>query len=92
MSRIGRERGWPPTTRAQFDAGATPHGAYFVGSPQQVIDKILLQHEWFGHDRFGLQLSVGTLPHDKVMKAIELLGTVVKPAVNKALGTPSPAA
>ena len=85
MSRIGKERGWPPTTRAQFDAGATPHGAYFIGSPQQVIDKILLQHEWFRHDRFGLQLSVGTLPHDKVMKAIELFGTVVKPAVNKAL-------
>ena len=87
MSRIGRERGWPPTTRAQFEAGAGPNGAYFMGSPQQVIDKILLQHEWFKHDRFGLQLSVGTLPHDKVMKAIELFGTVVKPAVNKALGT-----
>jgi probable LLM family oxidoreductase len=86
MSRIGRERGWPPTTRAQFDKGGELHGAYFVGSPQQVIDKVLLQHEWFKHDRFGLQLSVGTLPHDKVMKAIELLGTVVKPAVNKALG------
>ena len=86
MSRIGRERGWPPTTRAQFEAGAGPSGAYFMGSPQQVIDKILMQHEWFKHDRFGLQLSVGTLPHDKVMKAIELFGTVVKPAVNKALG------
>ncbi len=86
MSRIGKERGWPPTTRAQFDAGATPHGAYFMGSPQEIIDKILQQHEWFKHDRFGLQLSVGTLPHDKVMKAIELYGTVVKPAVDKALG------
>jgi alkanesulfonate monooxygenase SsuD/methylene tetrahydromethanopterin reductase-like flavin-dependent oxidoreductase (luciferase family) len=86
MSRIGKERGWPPTTRQQFEAGATPHGAYFIGSPQQVIDKILMQHEWFGHQRFGLQLSVGTLPHAKVMKAIELFGTVVKPAVNKALG------
>jgi probable LLM family oxidoreductase len=85
MSRIGRERGWPPTTREQFEAGASPHGAYFMGSPQQVIDKILMQHEWFRHDRFGLQLSVGTLPHAKVMKAIELYGTVVKPAVNKAL-------
>ena len=50
-----------------------------------MIDKILLQHEWFKHDRFGLQLSVGTLPHDKVMKAIELFGTVVKPAIDKAL-------
>ncbi|HWA19408.1 MAG TPA: LLM class flavin-dependent oxidoreductase [Devosia sp.] len=85
MSRIGKERGWPPTTREQFEAGASPHGAYFMGSPQQVIDKILMQHEWFHHDRFGLQLSVGTLPHTKVMKAIELFGTIVKPAVNKAL-------
>jgi alkanesulfonate monooxygenase SsuD/methylene tetrahydromethanopterin reductase-like flavin-dependent oxidoreductase (luciferase family) len=85
MSRIGKERGWPPTTREQFEAGASPQGAYFMGSPQQVIDKILMQHEWFRHDRFGLQLSVGTLPHARVMKAIELLGTVVKPAVNKAL-------
>ncbi|GLQ58076.1 LLM class flavin-dependent oxidoreductase [Devosia nitrariae] len=86
MSRIGRERGWPPTTRAQFEVGAAPEGAYHMGSPQQIIDKILAQHELFRHDRFGLQLSVGTLPHDKVMKAIELYGTVVKPAVNKALG------
>jgi probable LLM family oxidoreductase len=85
MNRIGKERGWGPTSRAQFDAGATPNGAYFMGSPQEVIDKILLQHEWFKHDRFGLQLSVGTLPHDKVMKAIELFGTVVKPAIDKAL-------
>jgi probable LLM family oxidoreductase len=86
MTRIGKERGWPPTTREQFEAGAAPDGAYFVGSPQQVVDKILMQQEWFRHDRFGLQLSVGTLPHDKVMKAIELVGTIVKPAVNKALG------
>jgi len=89
MSRIGAERGWPPSTRAQFDAGATPEGAYYMGSPQEVIDKILMQHEWFQHDRFGLQLSVGTLPHDKVMKSIELYGTVVKPAIDKALGTKS---
>lgn len=85
MSRIGKERGWRPGTREQFEAGASPEGAYFMGSPQQVIDKILMQHEWFGHKRFGLQLSVGTLPHDKVMKAIELYGNVVKPAVEKAL-------
>lgn len=86
MSRIGAERGWPPGTRAQFDASTTSEGAYYMGSPQEVIDKILLQHEWFKHDRFGLQLSVGTLPHAKVMKAIELYGTVVKPAIDKALG------
>lgn len=86
MSRIGKERGWPPTTRAQFDNGAKPDGAYFMGSPKEIIDKILQQHEWFKHDRFGLQFSVGTLPHDKIMKAIELFGTVVKPAIDKALG------
>ncbi|AKR56475.1 putative oxidoreductase, LLM family [Devosia sp. H5989] len=86
MSKIGRERGWAPGTKDQFVAGARPEGAYFMGSPQEVIDKILMQHEWFRHDRFGLQLSVGTVPHDKVMKAIELFGTVVKPAIDKALG------
>jgi probable LLM family oxidoreductase len=86
MSRIGRERGWRPGGRADFEAGASPDGAYFMGSPQQVIDKILMQHDWFKHDRFGLQLSVGTIEHAKVMKAIELFGTVVKPAIDKALG------
>jgi probable LLM family oxidoreductase len=92
MTRIGKERGWRPGGRTEFEAGARPDGAYFIGSPQQVIDKILLQHEWFGHDRFGLQLSVGTLPHDKVMQAIELFGTVVKPAIDKALGGATTAA
>ncbi len=87
MSRIGKERGWPPTTRAQFDTGATLEGAYFIGSPQEVIDKILLQHQWFKHQRFLLQVSVGTIEHRKVMRAIELLGTRVKPEIDKALGT-----
>ena len=52
-------------------------GALFVGSQQQVIDKILFQHEVFRHDRFLLQVSVGTLPHARVMRAIELFGTIV---------------
>jgi probable LLM family oxidoreductase len=85
MTRIGRERGWPPTTRAQFDASCGPRGALAVGSPQQVIEKILFQHEVFGHDRYLAQLSVGTMPHRQMMRAIELLGTVVAPAVRKAL-------
>jgi len=58
-------------------------GANFVGSPEQVIEKILFQHEIFGHDRFLLQLTVGTLPHKKVLHAIELLGTKVAPAVKR---------
>ena len=86
MTRIGRERGWPPTTREQFEALRAPRGALLVGSPQQVIDKILFQHELFGHDRFLAQLTVGTMPHRQVMRAIELLGGTVAPAVRKAVG------
>ncbi len=81
MDKIGSERGWPPMTRAQFDAGATLHGANFVGSPQQVIEKVLFQHELFGHQRFLIQFSVGTMPHASIMRAIELFGTEVAPAV-----------
>ncbi len=89
MNKIGRERGWPPLSRAQFEASRALEEANFVGSPQQVIDKMLYQHEIFGHDRCALQLTVGTLPHVKVMRAIELLGTVVAPAVRKATTQPS---
>ena len=83
MTRIGRERGWPPTTRQQFEAQIGPEGALLVGSPEQVIDKILLEHEIFRHDRFLLQLSVGTMPHDRIMHAIELFGTKVAPVVRR---------
>lgn len=86
MSRIGRERGWPPTTRAQFEEMRAPSGALLVGSPQEVIDKILLEFQYFRHDRFLAQMSVGAMPHNDVLRAIELLGTVVAPAVRKALG------
>jgi probable LLM family oxidoreductase len=85
MSRIGRERGWPPLTRGRFEGERSPHGALLIGSPQEVIDKILWEHELFQHDRFLLQLSVGTMPHDRILHAIELLGTKVAPAVRQAL-------
>jgi probable LLM family oxidoreductase len=85
MGRIGRERGWPPPSRRQFEAEISPAGALFVGDPQQVIDKILREHELFGHQRFLMQMSVGTMPHDRIMHSIELLGSVVAPAVRKAL-------
>ena len=84
MTRIGRERGWSGMTRSQFDMMREPEGSLLVGSPQQVIDKILYEHELFGHDRFLAQLTVGSIPHQKVMHAIELLGNVVAPAVRKA--------
>ena len=83
MTRIGRERGWPPTTRERFEAERGPRGALLVGSPQQVIDKILYEHELFGNQRFLLQLTVGSMPHDKVLRAIELLGTEVAPVVRR---------
>jgi probable LLM family oxidoreductase len=85
MTHIGRERGWPPTTRDHFDAGRSPKGHLAVGSPQEVIDKILRQHEALGHSRYLMQMSVGTLPHAKLMHSIELLGTKVAPAVRAAL-------
>ncbi len=85
MGRIGRERGWPPPTRRQFDAEISPHGAVFVGNPQQVIDKILYEHELFDHQRMLLQFSVGPMQHADIMRSIELFGTVVAPAVRKAL-------
>jgi alkanesulfonate monooxygenase SsuD/methylene tetrahydromethanopterin reductase-like flavin-dependent oxidoreductase (luciferase family) len=81
MSRIGRERGWPPLTRDQFEAGRRPGGHLLVGSPQQVIEKILEQYEIFRHDRFLAQLSVGPMPHAELMRSIELLGTEVAPVV-----------
>lgn len=87
MTRIGRERGWPPTTRMQFDAESTLRGALFVGSPEQIVEKILFQHSIFRHDRFLIQLTVGPMPHDKVLRAIELLGTEVAPAVRRELGS-----
>ena len=85
MTRIGRERGWPPATREQFEALRSPRGALLVGSPQEVADKILFQHEVFGNGRCLLQVGLGTLPHDRAMRAIELLGTEVAPAVRRAL-------
>ena len=85
MTKIGRERGWPPVQRQDFDAGRTLRGALFVGSPAEVTEKILFQHEIFGHERFLLQLSVGTMPHRDLLRAIELFGTEVAPAVRAAL-------
>lgn len=83
MNRIGRERGWSGMSRADFDAATTPHAHLLVGSPQQVIDKILYEHSIFGHTRFLAQMSIGAMPHKQVMKAIELLGTAVAPEVRK---------
>jgi alkanesulfonate monooxygenase SsuD/methylene tetrahydromethanopterin reductase-like flavin-dependent oxidoreductase (luciferase family) len=81
MNRIGQERGWGPTSRAAFEAMTGLRGAYVVGDPGLVAEKILFQHELFGHDRTLLQFPIGEVPHADVMRAIELLGTKVAPLV-----------
>ena len=83
MAKIGRERGWPPPSREQFEAERGPRGANLVGTPDEVAAKILYEHELFGLDRFLIQMSVGTLPHDKVLHSIELFGTKVAPIVRR---------
>ncbi|MHB2167773.1 LLM class flavin-dependent oxidoreductase [Alsobacter sp. R-9] len=89
MNRIGRERGWAPGGRAQFDAARSPSGALFVGSPAEVTDKILACHEIFRFDRILIQMAIGVLDHADLCRAIELLATRVAPEVRKATaGTP----
>lgn len=86
MDKIGSERGWQPMSRAQFDASTELNGANFIGSPQQIIDKIMYQYEIFEHNRFLVQMSVGSIPHKKMMRSIELFGTEVAPVIRKELG------
>lgn len=85
MDRIGRDRGWPPYSKQQFEMGRGRDGALFVGSPAEVVDKILLQQEMFGLTRFVAHMDVGGPSHQSIMKAIELLGTKVAPEVRKAV-------
>jgi len=91
MNRIGRERGWPPSGRAQYDALRSPTGALAVGSPQEVAEKLIYEHRLFGHDRYVAQMSVGAVAHRNVMGSIELFGTEVVPLVRREL-EPAPAA
>jgi probable LLM family oxidoreductase len=81
MSRIGRERGWPPMGREQFEALRSPRGALAVGDPTEVAEKLLFEHELFGHQRYLAQMSVGAVAHRDVMRSIELFGTEVAPVV-----------
>lgn len=85
MQRIGRERGWPPLSRSQFEYMRSPKGSLLVGSVSEVTDKILYEHALFGNTRFLAQMSLGTVPHAQVMKSIELFGDKVAPAIRKAI-------
>ena len=91
MNRIGRERGWPPLGRGDYEAAATLRGANVVGSPEDVAEKILYQHDLFRHDRFLLQLSVGSMPHAEMLRAIELFGSEVAPVVRAEIARRAPA-
>lgn len=90
MNHIGQERGWSPMGRSDFEAMRSPRGSLLVGSPQQIIDKILFEHELFRHTRFLAQMSVGTMPHKKILRSMELFGTEVAPAIRKALAIKQP--
>jgi len=85
MDRIGRERGWPPMTAQQFEALRSPRGSLAVGTPDEVAAKVLLARDVLGVDRFLLHPSVGTLPHEGVLRTIELLATEVRERVEAGL-------
>jgi probable LLM family oxidoreductase len=90
MNRIGRERGWSPSTRQQFERTAGPNGALFVGSPQTVATKIAKVARELGLSRFDLKYSLGTLPHEQLMESIRLYGAEVAPLVRAELGVTEP--
>jgi probable LLM family oxidoreductase len=86
FTEIGKERGWPPTTRAQFDGLRGPKGALLIGDVDTVVKKILYVNEALGGiTRITFQMGVSAVPQPKMLRAIELLGTDVAPAVNKQL-------
>src|SRR5271169_3463759 len=92
FTEIGKERGWPPTTRAQFDAVRGPTGALLIGDAETVAEKILYDNEVLGGvSRITFQMGVSTLPHEKMLRAIEILGTRVAPIVRKELAAAIPA-
>lgn len=84
MTRIGRERGWPPVTRAQFEAQTGPRGAYIIGSPEEVALKINRHSEALGGiSRLSFQMDTGALSNEQLKKSIRLLGEVVRPLVKR---------
>ena len=88
FTEIGKERGWPPATRAQFDTLRGPTGALIIGDAEKVAEKILYVNEVLGGlSRITFQMGVSALPHQKMLRSIELLGTRVAPNVRKQLTT-----
>ena len=85
QARIGRERGWRPMTREQYERTVGPEGALFIGSPQTVATKIVKVVRGLGLSRFDLKYSLGTLPHEQLLNSIRLYGTDVAPLVREQL-------
>lgn len=85
MNRIGRDRGWGPYSKEQYNTGRSKEGALFIGDPNEVADKILYMHELFGITRFIAHMDVGAPTHAQMMKSVELFGSKVAPIVKKAL-------
>ncbi|MEE8357721.1 MAG: LLM class flavin-dependent oxidoreductase [Anaerolineales bacterium] len=83
MNKIGKERGWGPSSREQLENQRLLQGSDFVGSPDEIIEKILFQHEIFEHQRFLIYMGNNAIEHKKMMHAIELFGTKVAPEVRK---------
>jgi probable LLM family oxidoreductase len=91
MNRIGRERGWPPSGRAEYEALRSPQGAVAAGDPEQVAEKILMEHALFGHSRYVAQMSVGAVAHADVLRSMERFGTEVAPRVRAEIARRRPA-
>lgn len=85
MNRIGRERGWSPITRPQFEYMRSPKGPLLVGSPQEITEKLVYQQGIFRNTRFLAQTIMGDLPHEKMLHSIELFGSEVVPEVKRQL-------
>ena len=91
MNRIGRERGWSPSGRVEYEALKSPRGPLALGSPDQVVEKIVSVHDLFQPERYLAHMSIGAVPHREVMRAIELFGTEVAERVTAELrGRPTP--
>jgi alkanesulfonate monooxygenase SsuD/methylene tetrahydromethanopterin reductase-like flavin-dependent oxidoreductase (luciferase family) len=85
MNRIGRERGWPPYQKQQYENGRSKQGHLIIGDASEATDKILQMHEMFGLTRFSAHMDVGAPSHQMLMKSIELFGTKIAPKVREAL-------
>jgi alkanesulfonate monooxygenase SsuD/methylene tetrahydromethanopterin reductase-like flavin-dependent oxidoreductase (luciferase family) len=84
LNEIGKERGWPPVTRMDFDAQRGPEGALLIGDPDEVVKKIKRHSKILGGiSRITFMMNPASLPHAKLMRAIELIGTHVAPALRK---------